>query len=144
MQSLRAMPRRRSISAPASATFSNSLSPRALAWSAGAAALAIVLQAAVIGGIVLKEQSAGYQTASVSGTASGEGSYALIRFQPQASAADITRFLETNNLSIAGGPAAGGLYRVRIAEIKLPKADLDRRMQTLQSDKIIGFIAPTE
>ena len=47
-------------------------------------------------------------------------------------------------MSIAGGPAAGGLYRVRIAEIKLPKADLDRRMQTLQSDKIIGFIAPTE
>ena len=136
--------RRRSISARASVTFSNSPSPRTLAWSAGAAALAIVLQAAVIGGIVLKEQSAGYQTASVSGTASGEGSFALIRFQPQASAADITRFLETNKLSIAGGPAAGGLYRVRIAEIKLPKADLDRRMQTLQSDKIIGFIAPTE
>ena len=54
--------------------FFDSLSPRTLAWSAGAAALAIVLQAAVIGGIVLKEQSAGYQTASVSGTASGEGS----------------------------------------------------------------------
>jgi hypothetical protein len=42
------------------------------------------------------------------------------------------------------GPAAGGLYRVRIAETKLPKADLERRMQSLQSDKIIGFIAPTE
>ena len=124
--------------------FFASLSPRTLAWSAGAAALAIVLQAAVIGGIVLKEQNAGYQTASVSGTASREGSFALIRFQPQASAADITRFLESNKLSIAGGPAAGGLYRVRIAETKLPKADLDRRMQTLQSDKIIGFIAPTE
>jgi hypothetical protein len=92
----------------------------------------------------LKEQNAGYQTASVSGTASREGSFALIRFQPQASAADITRFLESNKLSIAGGPAAGGLYRVRIAETKPPKADLDRRMQTLQSDKIIGFIAPTE
>jgi anti-sigma factor RsiW len=124
--------------------FFDSLSPRTLAWSAGAAALAIVLQAAVIGGIVLKEQNAGYQTASVPGTASREGSFALIRFQPQASAADITRFLESNKLSIAGGPAAGGLYRVRIAETKLPKADLDRRMQTLQSDKIIGFIAPTE
>ena len=125
--------------------FFGSLSPRTLAWSAGAAALAIVLQAAVIGGIVLKKRNAGgYQTASVSGTASGDGSYVLIRFQPQASAADITRFLETNKLSIAGGPAAGGLYRVRIAETKLPKADLERRMQLLQSDKIMGFIAPTE
>jgi anti-sigma factor RsiW len=126
------------------AAFFDSLSPRTLAWSAGAAALAIVLQAAVIGGIVIKEQGPGYQTASVSGPASGDGSYALVRFQPQASVADITRFLETNKLSIAGGPAAGGFYRVRIAETKLPKAERDQRMQALQSDKIVGFIAPTE
>jgi anti-sigma factor RsiW len=126
------------------AAFFDSLSPRTLAWSAGAAALAIVLQAAVIGGIILKQQGPGYQTASVAGTASGDGTYALVRFQPQATAADIARFLETNKLSIAGGPAAGGLFRVRVAETKLPKADLDRRMQALQSDKIIGFIAPTE
>jgi hypothetical protein len=125
--------------------FFASLSPRTLAWSATAAALAIMLQAAVIGGILIKEQSAGgYQTASVSGTASGEGTYALIRFQPQASAAEITRFLESNKLSITGGPAAGGLYRVRIAATKLPKADLEQRVQTLQRDKIISFIAPTE
>jgi len=125
--------------------FFASLSPRTLAWSAGAAALAIVLQAAVIGGIVLKEQSAGsYQTASVSGSASGEGAYALIRFQPQASAAEVTNFLETNKLSIAGGPAAGGLYRARIAATKLPAADLDRRVQSLQGDKVVGFIAPTD
>jgi anti-sigma factor RsiW len=125
--------------------FFSSLSPRTLAWSAGAAALAIVLQAAVIGGFALKEQGAGgYRTASVSGTPNGEGSFALVRFQPQASAADITHFLESNKLSIAGGPAAGGFYRVRIADTKLSKADLDRRMQPLQNDKIIGFIAPTE
>ena len=38
-------------------------------------------------------------------------------------AADITAFLETNKLSIAGGPSAGGLYRVRIAAAKTPKPD---------------------
>jgi anti-sigma factor RsiW len=125
--------------------FFSSLSPRTLAWSAGAAALAIVLQAAVIGGIVLNQQEGGgYRTASVSGAASGEGSFALIRFQPQASAADITHFLESNKLSIVSGPAAGGIYRVRIADTKLQKADRDRRLQPLQNDKIIGFIAPTE
>jgi anti-sigma factor RsiW len=126
------------------AAFFDSLSPRTLAWSAGAAALAIVLQAAVIGGIVLKEQGPGYQTASVSGAASGDGSFALVRFQPQATAAEVTRFLETNKLSIAAGPAAGGLYRVRIAETKLSKTERDQRLQALQSDKIVGFIAPTE
>src|ERR1700728_4497580 len=80
--------------------FFSSLSPRTLAWSASAAALAIVLQAGLIAGIMLKEQSpGGYQTASApTEQVTGEGSYALIRFQPQASAAEIARFLESHDL----------------------------------------------
>jgi hypothetical protein len=123
--------------------FFASLSPRTLAWSASAAALAIVLQAAVIGGIVIKEQSAGYETASAPSNAA-DGTYAVIRFQPQASAADITKFLETNNLRIADGPSAGGLYRVRIAGNKVPKADLARIIKTLQVDPVVGLIAVPE
>jgi hypothetical protein len=96
-------------------------------------------------GIVLKEKSAGsYEIASAPTNVAGDGAYALIRFQPQANAADITKFLETNELSIAGGPSAGGLYRVRIAATKLPKTDLDRIVKTLQEDKVVGFIATTE
>ncbi len=125
--------------------FFASFSPRTLAWSASAAALAIVLQAAVIGGILLKEKDAGgYETASAPTTISGEGSYALIRFQPQANAAAITNFLETNKLSIAGGPSAGGLYRVRIAATKLAKPDLDRVVKELQQNAVVGLIAVTE
>ena len=102
--------------------FFASLSPRTLAWSASAAALAIVLQAAVIGGIVIKEKSAAAtKRRRHTANAADEGTYAVIRFQPQASAADITKFLETNNLRIADGPSAGGLYRVRIAGIKCRK-----------------------
>jgi hypothetical protein len=44
----------------------------------------------------------------------GVGSFALIRFAPQASSDDITKFLEANKLSIAAGPMAGGLYKVRV------------------------------
>jgi hypothetical protein len=135
--------------------FFASLSPRTLAWSASAAALAIVLQAGLIAGIMLNENGpAGYATASAPTSVSGEGGigvptafqgdYALIRFQPQASAAEITQFLETNKLSVAGGPSAGGLYRVRIAAAKLPKTDLDRLVKTLQENKVVGFIAVTE
>jgi hypothetical protein len=124
------------------------LSPRTLAWSASAAALAILLQAGVIAGIMLKEHGAAglgnYQTASVPPSAGGEGSYALIRFQPQADAAAIDNFLETNNLSIAGGPSAGGLYRVRLAAKKLPQTDLADIVKKLQEDKVVGFIAATE
>jgi hypothetical protein len=124
--------------------FFASLSPRTLAWSASAAALAIVLQAAVIGGIVIKEQSAGYETASSHRNAADEGTYAVIQFQPLASATDITKFLETNNLRIADGPSAGGLYRVRIAGNKVPKTDLTRIIKTLQVDPVVGLIAVPE
>jgi anti-sigma-K factor RskA len=125
--------------------FLASLSPRTLAWSATAAALAIVLQAGILAGIVLKERSpGGYETASVPANVSGEGSYVLLRFQPQASAADVANFLETNKLSIVGGPSAGGLYRVRVAPTKLAKADLTRIVSTLQDNKVVGFIAVTE
>jgi hypothetical protein len=75
---------------------------------------------------------------------SGEGSYVLIRFQPQANATAITNFLETNKLSIAGGPSAGGLYRVRIAATKLAKPDLDRAVKELQQNAVVGLIAVTE
>jgi anti-sigma factor RsiW len=124
--------------------FFTALSPRTLAWSASAAALAIVLQAGFIADILIRQQNASYETASVSTKTATEGAFALVRFQPQASAADITAFLETNKLSIAGGPSAGGLYRVRIAAAKTPKPDLDRIVKTLQQDKVIGFIAVTE
>ncbi len=122
------------------------LSPRTLAWSGIAAALVLMLQAGVITGIMLKEKSArgGYETASAPTRAIGEGAYVLIRFQPQASAADIDRFLETHKLSIADGPSAGGLYRVRVAPTKLPKLDQARIVKTLQDNKVVGFIAMTE
>lgn len=120
-------------------------SPRTLAWSAIAAALAIVLQAGVIAGVVLKEHGGNgtqtFETASALMTAPGDGSYAMIRFQPQASMADITQFLEANKLNIIGGPAAGGLYRVMVATAKLPHDQLIGRMKKLQQDKVVGFIA---
>jgi len=125
--------------------FFASLSPRTLTWSASAAALAILLQAGLIAGIMLKEKNAGgYETASAPMNVGGDGAYALIRFQPQASVADITAFLETNKLSISDGPSAGGLYRVRIAATKLPKADLERIAKTLRENKVVGFIGITE
>jgi hypothetical protein len=127
------------------AEFFANLSPRTLAWSGIAAALVILLQVGLITGIMLKEQSpGGYATASAPTSVAGEGAYVLIRFQPQASAADISQFLETNKLSIADGPSAGGLYRVRVAASKLPKTDLAGIVKTLRDDKVVGFIVVTE
>jgi anti-sigma factor RsiW len=121
------------------------LSPRTIAWSAAAAALVILLQAGVIAGITFKEKSAGgYETASVAPEATSDGAFVLIRFQPQASAADIASFLATNKLSIVEGPTGGGVYRVRVAASKLAKSELADTIKKLQDDKVIGFIAATE
>ncbi len=124
------------------AGFLASLSPRTLGWSAMAAALAIVLQAAVLGGIALHEKTpGGYQSASVPSAIPGDGSYVLIRFAPAATAADISTFLTDNKLSIIGGPSGGQLYQVRVAPAKLAADELSRVVAKLQSDKVVGFIA---
>ena len=124
--------------------FFAALSPRTLAWSAGAAALAILLQAGVIAGFMINENGGGYQTASAPAQVAGQGSYALIRFNPQASAADIAGFLESNKLSIVSGPTAGGLYRLRVADTKLQRSELAGIADKLHNDKVVGFIAVTE
>jgi hypothetical protein len=128
--------------------FFANLSPQTLAWSASAAVLAILLQAGLIAGIVFKDQGApgvaNYKTASLSRPAGGDGSYALVRFQPQANAADISKFLETNKLTIADGPSPGGLYRVRVSPSKVSNTDLAGIVKKLQDNNVVGFIAATE
>jgi hypothetical protein len=127
------------------AEFFASFSPRTLAYAGSAAVLAILLQAGIIAGVMLKEtKTSGYETASAPTTDPGVGAFTLIRFAPQASSDDITKFLEANRLSIAAGPMAGGIYRVRVAVTGLPKAELANIVKKLQENKVVGFIATTE
>lgn len=128
------------------AEFFGGLSPRTLAYAGTAAAIAILLQAGFIANIVIKDKSAGgYETASApTNPPAGEGAFTLIRFAPQATQDDVTKFLEANKFSIASGPVAGGLYKVRVSMTALPKTDLAAIVKKLQDDKIVGFIATTE
>jgi len=121
-----------------------SLTPRTLALSASVAVLAILLQAGFIADVVLKDRSAEYGTASAPTTDPGVGEFTLIRFAPQASADDITKFLAANKLQVAAGPVAGGFYRVRVADTKLPKEELGRIVKKLQNDKVVSFIATVQ
>jgi hypothetical protein len=124
--------------------------PRTLAWSATAAVLAIVLQAGLLAGLYVGERgsetSPSYQTASApTRSFTAAGSYALVGFAPQASAADVTKFLEAHQVSVVDGPRSGGLYRIRVSAAALPKADLDRIVKQMQADsKIVRFVAATE
>jgi hypothetical protein len=137
------------------AGFLASLSPRTLAYAGTAAALAIVLQAAVITGTLVGQSGNGeFRTVAVergagaregTGEGTGEGAFVLVRFNPQATAAEITAFLEANTASIVSGPAAGtGLYRVKVAMTNLPKEQLAEIVRRLQQDKAVGLAVPAE
>ena len=132
------------------AGFFASLSPRTLAWSASLGALALLLQAGVIGVIVLKNQSATYQTASLSMNeptnepitrALGQEEpplRALVRFKPEARMSDITALLDAYQASIIGG-AQGGMFRLQFGGAPMRKDEAARLIGKLQSEKIVGL-----
>ncbi|HEV2955244.1 MAG TPA: hypothetical protein VGX95_03925 [Xanthobacteraceae bacterium] len=128
----------------------NLFSPRTLAWSAVTAALAIVLQAGLLANLYINEPGseapAAYRTASAPTRSLGSaGTYALIGFAPQATAADVTKFLDAHKATIVDGPKPGGLYRIRVSATALPKNDLAAIMKQMQDEsKIVRFVAPTE
>src|SRR3982750_2674495 len=102
------------------ATFFESLSPRTLAWSASLGAIALVLQAGIIGAVLTKTQTATFQTASLSTSApitrdlgtTVPPARALVRFTPEARVVDITALLDGYQASIIGD-AKGGMFRLQ-------------------------------
>jgi hypothetical protein len=129
------------------AGFFESLSPRALAWSASLGALALLLQAGVIGAFLLKDRPVAYQTASLNlnqpmTRALGPQqppSRALVRFTPDARIADITALLEAYQASIVGG-AQGGMFRLQFGGPPMTKDDLASLIGKLEREKIVNLV----
>jgi len=130
--------------------FFASLSPRTLAWSASLGAVALVLQAGVIGAVLIKNQTATYQTASLSmnepitrelGVAQTPPR-ALVRFAPDAKVSDITALLETYQASILDG-AKGGMFRLQFGTKPMTKDEVARLMSRLQSEKVVSLAVAT-
>ena len=129
--------------------FVASLSPRTLAWSASLGAIALALQAGVIGAVLLKNQSVAYQTASLSMNepitrALGEQTppRALVRFVPEARIADITALLDAYQASIVGG-AKGGMFQLQFGNKTMTKEEVADLMSRLQREKIVSLAVPT-
>jgi anti-sigma factor RsiW len=127
-------------------SFFASLSPRALAWSAGVGAVVVLLQAGVIGAVLIQSQGAAYQTASLS---AGEHEVvtqapprALVRFAPDARMADITALLDNYQASIIGG-AKGGMFRLQFGNKPLKKEEAASLLSRLQGEKIVSLAVAT-
>ncbi|WP_316185026.1 hypothetical protein [Bradyrhizobium sp. SZCCHNRI1003] len=141
--------------------FFDGLSPRTLAWSASLGALLVLLQAGLIGALLVSGQTATYQTASLStneraadnravapstsqpltrslGTQPAAPVHVLVRFAPDARISDITALLDRYQASIIGG-AKGGMFQLQFGDGVMSKADADNLIGRLRREKIVGL-----
>ena len=130
------------------AGFFAGLSPRTLAWSASFGALALLLQAGVIGAVLMKnQQPASFQTASLSTdgpitrSLGPEAPRALVRFAPDARVADINALLDNYQASIVD--AHGGMFRLQFGTRAMSKEDVAALMNKLKGEKIVNLVVPT-
>ena len=150
---------RKTVHAPAArsglgAWLADLFTPRAFAFAAGAAVIIIMLQAGIITRMVLQDRPDGgvsFETASAPAPVTRGfeiGSFALVRFAPQASMADVTRFLDARDAVIVDGPRPGGpsgMYRVRVSRTYVGKDDLDRLVKEFQSSSnLVSMAIPAE
>lgn len=120
--------------------FFANLSPRTLAVAASFAVLAIALQAVLIVDVFTKPPS---EQASF-GPERRHGTFAMVRFARQASAAEITNFLQNYQAALVDGPTPGGLYRVRIAMTKLAQEELGRVIARMRHEPIVESVESAE
>ena len=131
------------------ASFFARLSPRTLALSASLGALALLLQAGIIGAVLVKNQTASYQTASLSTNepitrALGPEAppRALVRFAPEARIAEITALLDNYQASVVDG-AKGGMFRLQFGDRAMSKDEFAGLMTKLQSERIVSLAVAT-
>ncbi len=122
--------------------FLSGFSPRTLAWAAALAAMAILLQAAVITTAVLNEH--GDATASRLSSLDSRGSFAVVRFAPQATFTEINNFLGAYKATVVEGPMrSASMYRIRLSDTPLNADEVSKIIQQMQGElRIVGFVAP--
>ena len=124
--------------------FFASLSPRTLAWSASLGGLVLLLQAGVIGTVLVKNEQPGtFQTASLSmnepitRSLVPEAPRALVKFAPDARVADITTLLDLYQASIVD--ARGGMFRLQFGTKAMSKDEVAGLINRLKGEKIVSL-----
>lgn len=130
--------------------FADWISPRTFAFAAGVAVLLIAVEAGVIARLALQDHaqpSGTFTTQSMQPDANptrglDPGAFMRVSFSPQASMAEVTRFLDGRDAMIVEGPS-GGMYRVRVGRAYVQKEELDRLVKDFQSaSNIVASVIP--
>ncbi len=147
--------------------FFSKLSPRTLAWSSSLGAVLVLLQAGVIGAVLMRSEPASFQTASLDAAEQRSAPSAavapsspapnapitrdlgasvaaaptrlLVRFTPDARIADITSLLENYQGSIVDGK--GGMFRLQFRS--MDKDSVASLIARLQREKIVSLAVET-
>ncbi len=127
---------------------SSVISVRLIWFLASLGALPLLLQAGVIGAVLVKNQTTSFQTASL-GTnepARESGPEApprtLVRFAADARIAEITALLDTYQASIVDG-AKGGMFRLQFGNQAMTKDEIASLIGKLQTEKIVSLAVLT-
>jgi len=115
------------------AEFFSAFSPRSLAFAGTAAALVILLQAGVIGSMVLKSDT-GYGVASAVEPKVGIDFF--VNFTPNVTSDEVTKFLRAHDAKIVDGPKGPGTYQVQF-RAAATKEDTARILKELQTSRNI-------
>lgn len=112
--------------------FLQGLTPKTLALAgAGLAAVALV-EAGFLSHALIAPTEDPYHTASgPGGPVQGEGAFVLVQFVDTATSGAIASYLRDLDAQIVAGPAAGGLYRLRIAPKPLSAAEYNAKIAAL-------------
>jgi hypothetical protein len=132
------------------------LSPRTLAWSASLGAILLLLQAGVIGAVLMKNQGSSFQTASLDMSeraaaptapitrdlGGGTPPRALVRFSDDARVSDIKALLNNYHASIVGG-GQEDMFRLQFGNGAMRKDEVAALLSKLQKEKIVSLAVET-
>ncbi|UFX49111.1 hypothetical protein HAP47_0028415 [Bradyrhizobium sp. 41S5] len=142
--------------------FFSKLSPRTLAWSSSLGALVVLLQAGVIGAVLMRSEPASFQTASLDAaeqlsapsaavapsapitrdlgaSVAAAPTRLLVRFTPDARIADITSLLDNYQGAIID--SKGGMFRLQFRA--MDKDGVASLIARLQKEKIVSLAVET-
>jgi hypothetical protein len=107
---------------------------------AAVAGLGILIQAALMTGLMIMNESGTYRTAS----APASDAVVAVRFVPRTSPEAIGDFLDRYKASVIGTVRPGGFYRLRLAEPRLPEEELTKLLTAMMQESIVEFAAALE
>jgi hypothetical protein len=114
-------------------------------WAVAAALLAIVVQSALLGALVIERPEGGYHTASGGSGSLPDGTLVLARFADGATLAELGAQLAALDIAIVDGPKGGGLFTLRIGPEGMVAAERDGKITALRAEtSLVIFVGPVQ